>query len=51
MKRKLAEFSLIRRHNADADFALYAHLFPVLSFVPIEELGNALKILSENLIS
>ena len=51
VKRKLAEFHLMRRHNTDADFALYARLIPALSFVPIGELGNALEILSENLIS
>lgn len=49
MKRKLAEFHLMRRYNTDADFALYARMIPALSFVPIEELENALEVLSENL--
>ena len=49
MKRKLAEFHLMRRHNTDADFAFCARIIPALNFVPIEELENDLDILSENL--
>ena len=49
MKRKLADFHLMRRHNTDADFSFYARMIPALSFVPIEELENALEDLSENL--
>ena len=48
MKRKLAEFHLIRQHNTDADFALYACMILALSFVPIKELENALAVLSKN---
>ena len=39
----------MRWHNTDADFALCARMIPAFSFVPIEELENALEVLSENL--
>ena len=39
----------MRRHNTDADFSLYARMIPALSFVPIEELENALEVMSKNL--
>ena len=49
MKRKLAEFHLKRKHNADAYFALYEHIIPALSFVQIEEVENDLEVLTEYL--
>ena len=49
MKRKLAKFHLMRRHNTDTDFALYACMIPALSLVPIKELENTLAVLSKNL--
>ena len=49
MKRKIAEFHLMRQHNTDGDFAPYARMIPVLSFVLIEEFENALEVLNENL--
>ena len=41
----------MQRHNTDADFSHHARLIPAFSFVPIEELENALEVLSENLLN